>query len=165
MPTISPDPTGSTVTITRASHCSCGRPAREVFGGGTWGPTGYCGAPCPPLDPCDCGKGAERHDRAVCHVYGVGMARPAVDPAEVDERTRTLSAVALSAIYSGNVDGAVDVATGLQPVYTTPLVDLWHRRGLLVFVNADDPITLDEARQLRDQLDDVIERADQLAES
>ncbi|MGH8961158.1 MAG: hypothetical protein ACRDWT_08115, partial [Jatrophihabitantaceae bacterium] len=45
-------------------------------------------------------------------------------PADVDERTRTLSAVALSAIYSGNVDGAVDVATGLQPVYTTPLVDL-----------------------------------------
>lgn len=58
---------------TRASHCSCGRPAREVLDGGRFGPTGYCGAPFPPLDRCDCGQGAEQHDRSVCHIYGAGM--------------------------------------------------------------------------------------------
>jgi hypothetical protein len=57
---------------TRASHCSCGRPAREVLDGGEHGPTGYCGVPgMPPLDECDCGHWS-RHDRSVCHIYGAG---------------------------------------------------------------------------------------------
>jgi hypothetical protein len=60
---------------TRASHCSCGRPARQVLDGGEWGPTAYCGIPgMPPIDPCECGQGAERHDRTACHIYGAGLA-------------------------------------------------------------------------------------------
>ena len=57
---------------TRESHCSCGRPAREVLDGGEHGPTGYCGVPgMPPLDECTCGHWS-RHDRSVCHIYGAG---------------------------------------------------------------------------------------------
>ena len=70
MPTHPTTPTAPT----RASHCSCGRPAREVVEGGRFGPTGYCGSWAVPLDPCDCGQGADLHDRTVCHVYGRGMA-------------------------------------------------------------------------------------------
>jgi hypothetical protein len=58
----------------RADWCSCGRPAVQILDGGEWGPTGYCGAAQPPLENCDCGKGAERHDHSVCHIYGAGMA-------------------------------------------------------------------------------------------
>lgn len=65
---------GENMRCTRASHCSCGRPAREVLDGGHYGPTGYCGIPgMPPLNPCDCGHGVHWHDRSVCHIYGRGM--------------------------------------------------------------------------------------------
>lgn len=59
---------------TRESHCSCGRPAAQVLDGGKWGPTGYCGAPFKPLDPCDCSRAwLSAHSRNVCHIYGIGM--------------------------------------------------------------------------------------------
>lgn len=74
-------PTNTTKTLpTRASHCSCGRPAVEVFHTERFGDVGYCGAPAEPLDPCDCGQGFE-HDRSVCHAYGNRDAADAVPAA------------------------------------------------------------------------------------
>jgi hypothetical protein len=119
------------------------------------------------LDASDCGQGAERHDRSVCHVYGLGMADPVDelgnlgrlrdDPAK---RMATVCVVALDGIRSRN---GVDAALGAAPEEPRRHASLWCDHGASqVFV--DDPcyITLDEARE-RDQLDALVARAGRLS--